>query len=131
MPNGVRSRMRSGPMWNQGRSPAGSAARAARERANSAATRRRRGAPMEGGFEGGPAVGYSRDCMPRHGSLILFLWVLLGRLGAPIPALPALLAAGAFSRSSDSTLLGPLGVAVAASLLADALWYVIGRRNGA
>jgi membrane protein DedA with SNARE-associated domain len=69
--------------------------------------------------------------MPRHGPLILFLWVLVEQLGAPIPALPALLAAGAVSRASRVGLLAPLGMAVVASLLADALWYAIGRRSGA
>jgi membrane protein DedA with SNARE-associated domain len=68
--------------------------------------------------------------MPRHGPLILFLWVLLEQLGAPIPAVPGLLAAGAVSRSSHASLLAPLALAVVASLLADALWYAIGRRSG-
>ncbi|HEX4824161.1 MAG TPA: VTT domain-containing protein [Candidatus Polarisedimenticolaceae bacterium] len=69
--------------------------------------------------------------MPRNGPLLLFLWVLAEQLGAPIPAFPALLAAGAISRTSGEWLWLPLTIAVTASLLADVLWYAIGRRRGA
>ena len=68
--------------------------------------------------------------MPRNGPLILFLWVLVEQLGAPIPAVPALLAAGALSRSSDESWWKPLAIAVVASLIADVLWYIVGRVGG-
>jgi membrane protein DedA with SNARE-associated domain len=66
-----------------------------------------------------------------YGPALLFLWVLVDQLGLPIPSLPALLAAGALARSAGLNPVELLGVAVAASLLADALWYEIGRRGGA
>ena len=71
------------------------------------------------------------DFLVRHGPTMLFVWVLAEQLGLPIPALPALLAAGALARSAGMNPLGPLVAAMAASLLADTLWYEIGRRGGA
>lgn len=71
------------------------------------------------------------DTVIRHGPAVLFAWVLAEQLGLPIPALPALLAAGAVSRVSGTSPLALLVVAVAASLLADVLWYELGRRKGA
>lgn len=67
----------------------------------------------------------------RHGPLVLFLWVLAEQLGLPIPALPALLAAGAVSRMGGTNPFGLLVVSVAASLAADAMWYELGRHKGA
>jgi len=67
----------------------------------------------------------------RHGPAVLFVWVLAEQLGLPIPALPALLAAGALTRSAGVNPLPALLAAMVASLLADTLWYAIGRRGGA
>lgn len=66
----------------------------------------------------------------RHGPLVIFLWVLVEQLGIPIPALPALLAAGALARNEGLNPFGAFAAALAASLLADSLWYEIGRRGG-
>jgi membrane protein DedA with SNARE-associated domain len=65
-----------------------------------------------------------------YGPLLLFLLVLVDQLGLPLPSLPALLAAGAMARSAGLNPFELLAVAVVASLLADALWYEIGRRRG-
>jgi len=67
----------------------------------------------------------------RHGLVVLFLFVLAEQAGLPLPALPVLLAVGALARADHIDLGTALAVAVAASLVADLLWYEIGRRRGA
>ena len=71
------------------------------------------------------------DFIVRHGYSVLFVWMIAEQLGLPIPAIPLLLAAGALSGSGRLSLAGVLAVSVIASLLADALWYELGRRQGA
>ena len=68
--------------------------------------------------------------MIQHGLEVLFFWVLAEQLGVPIPAMPALLAAGAFARIEGVNPLAPLLVAMSASILADGVWYEIGIRGG-
>ncbi len=53
----------------------------------------------------------------------IFACVFLEQIGAPIPAFPALLAAGALVISGELNLGWCLVVAVAAALLADIIWY--------
>lgn len=66
----------------------------------------------------------------RHGYLVLFAWMAAEQLGLPIPAIPLLLAAGALAGSGRLSLSLVLLVSVVASLLADTLWYELGRRKG-
>jgi membrane protein DedA with SNARE-associated domain len=65
-----------------------------------------------------------------HGYLVLFVWVAGEQAGLPIPAVPALLAAGALAGAGRMSLPLSLGAGVAASLASDLLWYEIGRRRG-
>ncbi|MEJ8840650.1 DedA family protein [Ramlibacter sp. AN1133] len=63
-----------------------------------------------------------------HGHLAVFLGVLFEQLGAPVPALPFLMLAGA--RSNDGVLASQfLLLASLASVLADVAWFAIGRRH--
>ena len=71
------------------------------------------------------------DFIVRHGYSVLFVWMAAEQLGLPIPAIPLLLAAGALAGSGQLNLAGILAVSVGASLLADTLWYELGRRRGA
>src|SRR5262245_31736950 len=77
-----------------------------------------------------PIVNEASEFLVKHGPLVLFVWVLAEQLGLPIPALPALLAAGALARSVGMNPFPALAAALLASLLADTLWYEIGRRGG-
>ena len=61
---------------------------------------------------------------------ILFLWVLMEQLGIPIPSIPVLLTAGTLSATHRIHASYALGDVVAACLLADSLWYYLGRRYG-
>ncbi len=61
-----------------------------------------------------------------EGYLILFAWVFAEQIGLPLPAAPALLAAGALAAGGSLNLVLLIVVALAASVLADYLWYRAG-----
>lgn len=65
-----------------------------------------------------------------YGYLLLFAWVLVEQLGIPLPATPALLAAGALTAEHELGFWQAFAVCVAACLLADTTWYAVGRRYG-
>ncbi len=64
------------------------------------------------------------------GYLIFFLWILVNRLGMPLPATPALLAAGALAGMGEWRIALVLLLAIAATLAADTVWFELGRRFG-
>src|SRR5260370_35020382 len=66
----------------------------------------------------------------KYGLSLIFLNVLLEQIGLPIPAMPVLVVAGALAVERDLSAPRVLLVAVLASLIADALWYQLGRRYG-
>lgn len=70
------------------------------------------------------------ELLAQYGLWLLFAVVLAEQLGLPIPAVPLVMLAGA--RVADDPLYGvlALAVAVAASALGDAAWYVAGRLHG-
>jgi membrane protein DedA with SNARE-associated domain/rhodanese-related sulfurtransferase len=61
---------------------------------------------------------------------ILFLWVLIEQLGIPIPSIPVLLTAGTLSATHRVHHSDSLFVVLVACLIADSLWYWLGRRYG-
>ena len=65
-----------------------------------------------------------------YGVPLVFLNVLAEQLGVPIPAVPALVIAGALTRSGRMSSTHLLVAAVIASLIADFVWYELGRRFG-
>ncbi|MGO8756963.1 MAG: VTT domain-containing protein [Terracidiphilus sp.] len=70
------------------------------------------------------------DILLVYGYLVLFAWVLIEQLGLPLPAIPVLLAAGALSAQRQISFPLALAVGVAASLIADSVWFLVGRRHG-
>jgi membrane protein DedA with SNARE-associated domain len=68
--------------------------------------------------------------LSRYGLALVFCNVFLEQIGAPIPALPTLIVAGAFAAHGRMSLVNILLVAVAGSLIADTAWYLLGRRQG-
>jgi membrane protein DedA with SNARE-associated domain len=66
----------------------------------------------------------------QHGYVVLFLWVALEQAGAPLPAVPILLAAGALAGAGQMHLALIVGIAVVASLVSDVGWYLLGRSRG-
>lgn len=65
-----------------------------------------------------------------HGLLAVFGVVLVEQLGAPVPAVPFLLLAGAAAANDGVLAVQALAVAALASMLADSLWFLAGRRFG-
>lgn len=65
-----------------------------------------------------------------HGLPFVFANVLLEQLGLPIPALPTLVVAGALAVDRGPSAPRILLVAVLACILADGLWFGLGRRQG-
>ncbi len=65
-----------------------------------------------------------------HGYVVLFVWMFGEQIGLPIPATPLLLAAGALAGQGRLNPVACIAVAVAASMLSDAIWYQIGRVRG-
>lgn len=68
--------------------------------------------------------------LAQYGLVIVFLNVLLSQGGAPLPAWPILLVAGALSLGAGAPLPAVLVAAVAGSVFADLAWYMAGARLG-
>src|ERR1051326_9396587 len=66
----------------------------------------------------------------RHGLPLVFAAVLVEQMGVPLPAMPWLLAAGALAALGQFNLALGLLVAVVACLIADAIWFYLGRYRG-
>ena len=66
----------------------------------------------------------------RYGLPLVFGNVFLEQIGLPIPALPTLIGAGAVAANGKLSALAVLGLAVAASVAADTIWFWLGRAKG-
>ncbi len=66
----------------------------------------------------------------RHGVAFVFLYVFADQIGIPVPAVPALLAMGALAAIGTLNFGLALAAGVAASLIADTIWYALGRTRG-
>ncbi len=69
------------------------------------------------------------DFLLKHGYAVLFVLVLIDQLGAPLPATPVLIAAGAFAADGKLDLVRMTLVSVAASVGAHVFWYELARRS--
>ncbi|WP_243042562.1 DedA family protein/thiosulfate sulfurtransferase GlpE [Dyella sedimenti] len=70
------------------------------------------------------------ELIAQYGLLLVFLNVLVEQAGAPVPAVPTMVVAGALAAADRLPLAGVLVVAVLACLLADFAWYAAGRHFG-
>lgn len=66
----------------------------------------------------------------RHGYWVVFAFVLAEQIGLPLPSTPVLLAMGALAGLGKISFWQAFAVGVGASLIADCLWYWLGRRRG-
>jgi membrane protein DedA with SNARE-associated domain len=66
----------------------------------------------------------------RHGYALLFGWVLAEQGAIPLPSIPLLLAAGSLARGGRLQFGLALAACVGAALVADMLWFELGRRRG-
>jgi membrane protein DedA with SNARE-associated domain len=70
------------------------------------------------------------DFVVRHGEVLIFLYVFADQIGIPVPAVPGLLAIGALAATGKVNAVAALAASVGASVLADLIWYGLGRRRG-
>jgi membrane protein DedA with SNARE-associated domain/rhodanese-related sulfurtransferase len=66
----------------------------------------------------------------RHGAAVLFAAVFVEQIGVPLPAVFWLFAAGALIGAGKMNWIVALGAAVSGSLLADLIWFYLGRYYG-
>jgi membrane protein DedA with SNARE-associated domain len=70
------------------------------------------------------------DFVVHHGEALIFLYVFADQVGIPVPAVPGLLAMGALAAAGKVSVPLALVASVTGSLLADFIWYGLGRRRG-
>ena len=70
------------------------------------------------------------DFVLRHGYLVLVTWVFAEQIGVPIPSMPILLAAGALAGVGRMNLALSLVCCLVAAVVADSLWFQLGRVRG-
>jgi len=58
------------------------------------------------------------------------VWVLVEQSGVPLPSAPLLLAVGALIRVSKLQLVPAILLCIIAALMADTIWFVLGRHRG-
>src|SRR3989442_2847613 len=71
------------------------------------------------------------DAIIHHAGWVLFVWVFVNQSGVPVPVVPSLVAAGALAGRGGSSCAVMLAAAAGAALVADMVWYSIGRWHGA
>jgi membrane protein DedA with SNARE-associated domain len=70
------------------------------------------------------------EFLVRHGTTVLFAAVFVEQMGVPLPAAPWLLAAGALAGTGTMNWAVALSAATFGSLLADLIWFYLGRFRG-
>ncbi|MCL5006070.1 MAG: VTT domain-containing protein [Acidobacteria bacterium] len=70
------------------------------------------------------------EFLVHHGYAVLAAWVFAEQFGFPISSIPLLLAGGALAGAGNLRLAEVLVFPVAGSLLADSIWFEIGRLKG-
>jgi membrane protein DedA with SNARE-associated domain/rhodanese-related sulfurtransferase len=70
------------------------------------------------------------EFLVRHGAAVLFAAVFIEQIGVPLPAAPWLLAGGALIGSGQMNWVTAVCAAVLGSVLADVIWFYLGRRYG-
>jgi membrane protein DedA with SNARE-associated domain len=76
------------------------------------------------------AINHTIAFVERHGYALLFLWVLAEQSAIPVPSVPLLLAAGALIRTGRLNLLLAIACCVIAALIADTIWFQLGKWRG-
>ena len=70
------------------------------------------------------------DFIERHGYALLFVWVLAEQSAIPVPSVPLLLAAGALIHAERLLILPAILCCMVAALIADTIWFELGRHRG-
>src|SRR5437660_2058743 len=75
-------------------------------------------------------VNQTLEFLVRHGTAVVFAAVFIEQVGVPLPATPWLVAAGALIGAGKMSGAIVLGAAAFGSLLADLIWFQLGRSYG-
>jgi len=75
-------------------------------------------------------MGDTLQFLVEHGYGVLFAAVLAQQIGLPIPSTPFIIAAGALARSGQLSFGATIFLAFCAAMIADLVWFEIGRRRG-
>ena len=70
------------------------------------------------------------EFLVRHGAAVLFAAVFVEQMGVPLPAAPWLLAAGTLSVTGKMNWFVALSAAAFGSVVADLIWFYLGRHRG-
>lgn len=70
------------------------------------------------------------EFLVRHGYAVLLGWVFAEQIGFPIPSMPLMFAAGALAGRGKMSLPSALFLCVFAAVVADSIWYRLGRLKG-
>src|SRR5690242_14869450 len=65
-----------------------------------------------------------------HGGPVLFAVIFAEQAGLPLPSAPWLLAAGALSAGGRFNPVLAIALTATAAIMADSLWFYVGRRGG-
>ena len=65
-----------------------------------------------------------------YGYWVLFFWIFLEQIGVPLPSTPVLVTAGTLSATRVMSVSGILIVVLVSSLMADSVWFFLGKRYG-
>ena len=76
------------------------------------------------------AINHTIAFVERHGYALLFFWVLAEQSAIPLPSVPLLLAAGTLIRTGRLHAALAIACCVVGALLADTIWFQLGRRRG-
>jgi len=68
--------------------------------------------------------------LANYGLPLVFVAVFVEQIGIPLPAIPWLLAVGALSATGDFSPLAAIGLIVLACVIADTVWFYLGRFRG-
>ena len=81
--------------------------------------------------QGSLSVTHTIDFVVRHGYALLFVWILAEQGALPLPSVPLLLACGALARDGRLSAQLVVLVGLAACMIADNVWFWLGKRRGA
>ena len=76
------------------------------------------------------AITHTIAFIERHSYALLFGWVLAEQGAVPLPSIPLLVASGALVRLGRLNLAMAILACVAAALIADMVWFQLGRHRG-
>jgi membrane protein DedA with SNARE-associated domain len=66
----------------------------------------------------------------KYGYWVLFFNVLIEQMGIPLPTMPVFLAMGALAGLGDFSFIAAVLISVCATMIADLMWYYLGRTRG-